>query len=207
MEVNFPFCMKFVFAREGGYVDNPADPGGATNLGVTFATLKAWRKTSITKQDVKDLTKEEATAIYHAWYWSDAWCEALPPGVDLLTYDVAVNAGVGRALDFLKLELGLPLHAGKQHYPAHRNRADPKMPFVFEALMTRTPQDLVAGLCERRRHFYRSLSTFHTFGVGWLRRVDQAERVALQLCNVNGLSTQWRLNQASRADAHWVSPA
>ena len=87
------------------------------------------------------------------------------------------------------------------------NRADPKMPFVFEALLKQTPQDMIARLSERRRRFYRSLQTFQTFGVGWLKRVDQAERVALQLCGVRGLSLQWRQGRANRMAGHWVSPA
>ena len=181
MEDNFDRCMTFVFEREAGYVDNPKDPGGATNLGITIATLKAWRRHDVTKQDVRDLGKPEARLIYHAWFWRDAWCEALPSGVDLLIFDAAVLSAPGRALDFLKAELGVPKAPGKQHHPAHRPRVDLKMNYLLDELARVVVPDTIRGLCERRRAFYRSLATFSTFGKGWLSRVHQAEELALTL--------------------------
>ena len=48
-EQNFGACLDFVFEREGGYVDDPHDPGGATNMGITLATLAAWRGREVTQ--------------------------------------------------------------------------------------------------------------------------------------------------------------
>ena len=185
MESNFRHCMDFVFAREAGYVDHPKDPGGATNLGITIGTLKTWRHREVTKQDVKDLGKHEAALIYHAWYWLDGWCEVLPSGIDLLIFDAGVLSSPGRALDFLKAELGIPLPQGKHHYPAHRHLGDPKMAYVLRQLAERPVPDIIMGLCERRRKFYRGLSTFSTFGKGWMSRVMQAEHLALELWSVD----------------------
>lgn len=55
--------------REGGYTDDPDDPGGATKYGITFATLQEWRMQPITKDDVKYLTLDEAKEIYYHKYW------------------------------------------------------------------------------------------------------------------------------------------
>ena len=52
-ELDWNTCMAFVFAAEGGYVDDPLDPGGATNLGITLDELSLWRHTAVTKADVK----------------------------------------------------------------------------------------------------------------------------------------------------------
>ena len=61
---NLDVCLAFVFAEEGGYTDDPMDPGGATNLGITLDELSRWRHTAVTKDDVRNLQKPEATAIY-----------------------------------------------------------------------------------------------------------------------------------------------
>ena len=43
--MSFDACLPIILQSEGGFVDNPADPGGATNLGITIGTLSAWRNT------------------------------------------------------------------------------------------------------------------------------------------------------------------
>ena len=53
---NLDACLDFVFEREGGYVDDPDDPGGATNMGITLATLAAWRGREVSKAEVRALS-------------------------------------------------------------------------------------------------------------------------------------------------------
>ena len=64
----FDACLAEVLKQEGGYVDNPLDPGGATNLGITRKTLAAWRKISpwwkLPKSEVRALGRPEAASIY-----------------------------------------------------------------------------------------------------------------------------------------------
>jgi lysozyme family protein len=182
VESNFKACTDFVFEREGGFVNDPNDPGGATNLGITIATLKAWRNsTNVTVQDVQNLQKPEATRIYHARYWLESSCERLPVGVDLLVYDLAVNAGPGRSLDFLKEQFGIapppaPKPPDHRHY-APKNR-DLAMTYVLDHITAIPVPDLMRGLCERRRTFYRASSQFSLYGTGWLKRVDLAQSLA-----------------------------
>ena len=70
---NVPHVVRGIIGRlidrEGGYVDDPDDPGGATNMGITFDTLQTWRQAPITKEDVKNLERNEAEQIYFQFYW------------------------------------------------------------------------------------------------------------------------------------------
>lgn len=146
----FEPALAFTLAYEGGYVDHPADPGGATNMGITIRTLGNWRGRPVTKAEVRALSKEEAAKIYRANDWNKAGCDGLAPGVDLCTFDVAVNSGPGRALAWLPLAMGKPAVQG------------------------------VKALCARRRAFLFGLKTFAIFGKGWMRRVNACEALALQ---------------------------
>lgn len=136
--------------HEGGYVDHPHDPGGATKYGITIQTLKDWREAPVTKAQVKALTKAEAFQIYRENYWNAIDGDRLPLGVDAVAFDIAVNHGVGR---------------WKQWKPI---------------IADLSPEDAVKALCERRRRFYRSLKTFPTFGKGWMRRANEVEKWALK---------------------------
>ncbi len=77
---NFERALALVLKHEGGYVDHPADPGGATNRGVTRATLAAWRGRPVSKAEVRALTRLEASAIYRKNYWDAVRADELPAG-------------------------------------------------------------------------------------------------------------------------------
>ena len=82
-------ALSFVLKWEGGYVDNPEDPGGETKYGIS--------KRSYPNLDIKNLTKQQASKIYKKDYWERIGGDTLPFPFDILTFDFAVNAGVGRA--------------------------------------------------------------------------------------------------------------
>lgn len=95
--------------REGGYVDDPTDHGGPTNMGVTQATLAAHRGHAVTKQDVMDLPREEAEEIYYQTYW-------VAPGFNTLglsqymeefLLDSACHHGPRAAAELLQLACGV----------------------------------------------------------------------------------------------------
>jgi lysozyme family protein len=94
MESDFRQAMDFVFRWEGGYGNDPNDPGGETHFGIS--------KRAYPHLDIKNLTKEEAEAIYHEDYWNKAKCPELSYPLDMVVFDTAVNLGVGRALGFLQ---------------------------------------------------------------------------------------------------------
>jgi lysozyme family protein len=189
MESNFQRCLDFVFAREGGYVDDSRDPGGATNLGITTATLTAWRGHQATPDDVGNLTRAEAARIYRSRYWHTAWCGDLPSGVDLLVFDAAVNMGVERSLDFLRAQIGIGIPVRDRRHPSRpvdSHVAGGLEQSVLDRLSGLCVPAVIAGLCQRRDDFYHGLGTFRTFGAGWLLRVNLARRFALHLWVIGG---------------------
>lgn len=165
----FNACLAQVLRHEGGYVDHPADPGGATNLGITLATLAAWRGKPVTKQDVRNLTVAEAGEIYRARYWLPIRGDALPPGVDLAVFDAAVNSGPARAAKWLQSVLGVT--------------QDGEIGLQTLAALARAPGPVtvVIDLCDARMRYLRGLPTWATFGKGWTRRVAEVEVEALRV--------------------------
>src|SRR6516162_3566084 len=98
MEDRFGICIAFTLRQEGGYVDDPADPGGATNMGITLATYREWSDDPhLGDLQVKDMTLKTASAIYRSRYWNPVQADALAPGVDFTVFDMGVNAGIWRS--------------------------------------------------------------------------------------------------------------
>ncbi len=96
-----------ILLKEGGYVDHPADRGGATKWGITQLTLSKWRHRDVTKDEVRALDEEEAKDIYRARYIIDPGFGALPENLMALVVDCAVNHGVTRAGLWLQKALGV----------------------------------------------------------------------------------------------------
>lgn len=171
MQSNFDRAMPHILAYEGGYVDHPKDPGGATNLGITRKVLAEWRGitpyTRLPKTEVAALSLEEAKAIYKARYWKPVRGDDLPPGIDLSVFDAGVNSGPSRSVKWLQSALGVPADGvvgDRQTMPALRKADIPKT---------------IKGHCAKRLGFMRSLAIWNTFGKGWSARVAKVEATAL----------------------------
>lgn len=97
---NYSACLKEILRNEGGYVNNPKDPGGETNYGITIATARANGYTG----SMRTIPMSVVEAIYRKKFWKSAQgnCDDLPAGVDLVVFDYAVNSGPGRAWQFYK---------------------------------------------------------------------------------------------------------
>lgn len=164
-------CLAFVLREEGGFVDDPLDPGGATNLGITLTALSEWRHVAVTKQDVENLTQSEAAAIYRANYWNVIQGDDLPAGVDLMVFDAGVNIGTPRAARFLQQIVGVTVdgHIGPQ---------------TIAAAVAARAATVIDQFATVRADFYRSLPTFNHFGAGWLARTNRAQALAHQLAGV-----------------------
>lgn len=170
-ERGFNRALPHVLKHEGGYVDHPSDPGGATNLGVTRKTLARWRNvspwTDLPKSAVKALTKTDAAPIYRAYYWDEVNGDKLPAGLDYAVFDYAVNSGAGRAAMASQRILGLA--------------DDGEIgPITLADTAERKPIDLINALCDERLAVLRRLSTFPVFGKGWTSRVAGVRKLALQ---------------------------
>ena len=168
MKDNFEACLAHVLQSEGGYVDHPSDPGGATNMGITIATLRTWRGRSVTKADVKALTRAEAASQYKKNYWDAVRGDDLPRGLDLVAFDAAVNSGVSRGAKWLQSALGVP--------------ADGKVGLKTIAAANAAHKDAVIDrACDLRLGFLRQLGTWKTFGKGWTRRVESVREAASKM--------------------------
>ncbi|MDO5621197.1 MAG: glycoside hydrolase family 108 protein [Paracoccus sp. (in: a-proteobacteria)] len=168
MHDNFDAALAEVLAHEGGYVDHPKDPGGATNMGITRATLAAWRGRAVSKAEVKALTRAEASQIYKARYWDVVKGDNLPRGVDLVTFDPAVNSGTARGARWLQQALGVT--------------ADGKIgPATLAAANRADRVTTIKQACANRMGFLRGLGTWATFGRGWSRRVASIEARSVQM--------------------------
>ncbi len=158
---------------EGGFVDHPADPGGATNMGITLATLSRWRKRPVTKQEVRELTRDEARRIFHAWYFNPVGADRMPPPVALAVYNCAVMSGPDRSVRWLQ-EL---VNAQGQAIAVDGEFG----PETMGAVGRVEPRALANAHFARHVAFLRSLPTFATFGDGWLNRLREVQAIAATL--------------------------
>lgn len=145
---------------EGGYVNHPKDPGGATNQGITQRVYDDYRKQhNLTSRPVKQLAATERDAIYRQRYWDLIKGDMLPAGVSYVLFDGAVHSGVSQSVKWLQRALGI--------------KADGVIgPATLTAVRAINDQDaLIAKIVERRMTFLKALKTWKTFGKGWTRRV------------------------------------
>jgi len=166
MASNFKECLDLVLKSEGGWVNNPADPGGETNLGVTKAVWEEYVGHHV--KTMKDLTKDDVAPMYELKYWRPCYCEVLPRGLDFVVFSMGVNAGTGRSVKLLQQSIGCV----PDGVIGPRTR---------ELISSSNGANLISKFSETRREYYRSLKTFPIFGKGWLSRVDREETEALDM--------------------------
>ena len=104
---NFPACIKFTLQYEGGFQDAPNDPGNYRPDGTLVGTNFGISAASYPTLDIRDLTQPEAEAIYQRDYWQRIYGDSLPLGLDMVTFDWAVNSGVGTAARALQAHVGV----------------------------------------------------------------------------------------------------
>ena len=141
---NFSKALAFTLAYEGGWSDHPNDPGGATMKGITLAVYRQF-KPGATKADLKKISDGDVAEIYSTNYWRKVNGDGLASGVDLATFDAAVNSGVSRGLKWLMASIG------------------------------GSDDQTVRRICAKRLGFVQSLKIWSTFGKGWSRRIAAVE--------------------------------
>ena len=90
---DFDACIAFVLTQEGGYVNDPNDPGGETKFGIS--------KRAYPDEDIANLTIDRAKELYRRDYWDALGLDSRPYGEALAILDTAVNCGISRAKVFM----------------------------------------------------------------------------------------------------------
>jgi lysozyme family protein len=160
-------ALPFVLQWEGGYVDDPDDPGGATNKGITQGTYDDWRAScQLDPQPVKFISDCDVSTIYRRRYWEAAHCDELPCDFDIAVFDTAVNMGKRRAIRFLQKAAGC--------------EADGMWgPVTKAAVGSLTNEDLATYLDHRQAKYeqlIRNNPRLAKFRNGWMNRLNALRR-------------------------------
>ena len=170
---DFQACLAFTLGQEGGFVDDPYDPGGATNMGITLATYKRYSPTA-TVADLQAIDPVTVAMIYQFGYWQPSKAPAFAPGVDLMMFDMAVNAGPVRAAKLLQQCLGVAQDGDIG-------------PITLAAAQAKDPMGLIKSLGSAQYWFYHGLSDWPNFGRGWTKRVKAREDAATALAQKSSI--------------------
>lgn len=148
--MNIEQALKRLLGNEGGYSDNPADPGGKTMYGITERVARAYGY----KGEMRDLPLSIATDIYRVNYWAPIRADQLPESLRFHVFDAAVNSGPGQAIKWLQQAANVAQDGviGARTISA----ASMVNPAKYSAI---------------RLRFMTGLSTWPTFGKGWARRI------------------------------------
>lgn len=155
--MDFSQAVARVLMNEGGYVNNPRDPGGETNWGIS--------KRQYPDLDIKTLTRDQAAAIYLRDYWQRLSADRLPHGLDYQVFDFAVNSGTGTAARRLQRTLGV-VEDGNLG------------PVTLAAIAKQDTRSLVMHYLAERLELWRALSNWQDAGLGWTRRAVENLRFA-----------------------------
>lgn len=148
--MSFERAISSILGHEGGYVNDPSDPGGETRFGIS--------KRSYPSEDIKNLTRERAIELYRRDYWTPIKGDQLPPALALCLFDMAVNSGVAQSVRTLQKAIDVPVDGILG-------------PGTLGKALSLPAPILVAYFQAERVLFMSKLPEFATFGRGWTRRV------------------------------------
>lgn len=196
MDSDFNASLARVLVYEGGKVDNPKDPGGRTDKGVTQATFNAWLLTHGQPiRDVYTIIDVEVAKIYHDEFWAHGHCDELPSGVDFVVFDGAVNSGVGMSLKWLQQSIG-----------------NIKVDGVFGAgtksalAGVNDVEALIEGYCSRRLSTLMRNPNWKTFGPGWGARISNGQKIAIAWEQGSGPNNSVDPVDVTSAGGHMKAP-
>lgn len=154
----FDTAVNFVLDREGGYSNDPTDPGGETNFGIA--------KKFHPNVDIKNLTQDGAVVIYKQEYWDKCRCGDMPAPIAVILFDASVNQGQPHAVTMLQKALLIASDGvcGSQTVAAAQRVFSPK---------------LIAEFIARRMYAYGLDPKFAKDGLGWSRRLAACIELAL----------------------------
>lgn len=164
---SFSTALAAVLVHEGGYSNHPDDPGGPTMKGIIQRVYDGYRRSKgLPTRSVRALEDAELKDIYRRQYWDAVRADELPPGIDYVVFDGAVNSGPAQSAKWLQRALGLPADGAVGVVTLDAARA----------AAAADPERLVDDICDRRLAMLKALSTWPVFGRGWGRRVADVRR-------------------------------
>jgi lysozyme family protein len=166
--MSFEKALAHVLKSEGGFVNNLNDPGGMTNLGCTKAVWEEWCGHPVTEKAMRSLTPDDVAPLYKRKYWDKVKADSLPEGVDYCVFDTAINSGPGRAIKLLQGVVGV-------------DQDGDIGPKTLGAVKAFDPKELIQDYSKRRLSFMMDLPAWQHFGKGWTNRVNDVEKLALQM--------------------------
>jgi len=170
MQSNYNDSLTRVLKDEGGYSNDPHDPGGPTNYGITLNDYRLYINSNGQAEDVKNMSLDQAKTIYKSKYWDAQNCDQLPSGLDYVVFDYGVNSGIGRSTKVLQRKVGVA--------------ADGKIgPATIAAVNKQDKKQLINAICDERMAFLKGLSTWQYYGKGWTNRVEGGRKFALALAD------------------------
>lgn len=152
--MKFEQAFELLLGHEGGFVDNPDDPGGATKWGITERVARAHGY----QGPMRDLPVAVARGIAKIAYWDTVRADELPAAVRYAVFDAAYHSGPSQAVKWLQRAVGVPDDGvvGRQ---------------TLGAAAACNPDELRARVIGQRLLFLTNLKTWPAFGKGWARRV------------------------------------
>jgi lysozyme family protein len=138
--------------NEGGYVNNPRDPGGETKFGIS--------KRSYPDVDIAGLTADAAKAIYWRDFWTKGHMDQMAPVLAFQVFDAAINHGLAPAIRMMQHSMGLAPDGVVG-------------PITSAAIADCDPHKIAILIVAERLMLWPNLNTFDTFGAGWMRRAGQ----------------------------------
>jgi len=150
--MNFDTAFDRLLGSEGGYVNDPSDPGGETNWGIS--------RRAYPNADIRNLTRDGAKAIYRRDFWNRIFADQMYPSVAFQTFDFAVNSGIETAVRYLQKAAGV---ADDGHWG----------PVTQTAVAAMSETDLIMRLNALRLDFMTRLVNWPNASRGWARRIAQ----------------------------------
>lgn len=150
--MTFDLAFDRLLGSEGGYSNNPEDPGGETNWGVS--------KREYPTIDIKNLTRGQAKLIYLRDFWMKINADTLYDGVGFQAFDFAVNSGIGTAIRYLQRAVGV---ADDGYWG----------PVSTAAAAAMSESDTIMRLNAERLDFMTRLKNWPNASRGWARRIAQ----------------------------------
>ena len=174
MNSNFENVLALVLRDEGGFSNDPRDPGGMTNLGVTKRVWEGFVGHAVDEAAMRALTPADVTPLYRQNYWNRVHGDDLPAGVDYAVMDFAVNSGPSRAAKTLQRACGVTDDGAIG-------------PATLAAVNSADPITLIDAVCDGRLAFLQTLPSFPTFGHGWTNRVQRVKTASGQMQQAPGV--------------------